>query len=128
MMPDNYEHIDDYLELRLNEWGEWLRIGNSLGIGYPRQSILALIQEGKIITKNKKFRSIIETHENAEEIEKLVSEMAQYKLYMAQALRSYYLDSLSLRSGAKKLGISHTQYNLYVQMAKQWLVGRMSLK
>lgn len=126
MIPSNYKDIDEYLEHRLDEWGEWLRVGNSFGLGYGKLSIIELIRQGRIVTKNKRFNQFIETHEAAEEIENLVSEMAQYKLVMARALRSYYLDNLSLRSSAKKLGIAHTRYKLYVDMAKQWLVGRMS--
>ena len=127
MSPDKYDNFDDYLEDRLAEWGEWLRTGNSLGIGYSSQSILALIREGRIISRSKNFSSVLETNERAEEIEKLIAEMAKYKFEMAQVLRCYYLDNLSLRSNARKLGVSHMQYNLYLQMAKQWLVGRLSL-
>lgn len=124
--PDRYQNFDDYLEDRLAEWGEWLRTGNYFGIGYSNQSILNLIREGKIITRNKNFYAVIETHERAEEIEALVADMATYKLEMAQVLRSYYLDHLSLRSHARKFNISHNQYNIYLKMAKQWLVGRLS--
>jgi len=124
---DRYNNFDDYLEDRLVEWGEWLRTGNYLGIGYASQSVLNLIREGKIFTRDKKFCTVLETHEAAEEIERLVSEMAGYKLLMAQALRTYYLDSFTMRSSAKKLGVSYSKYNLYVQMAKQWLTGRLNI-
>ncbi len=124
--PNDY--LDEYLESRLCEWAEWLRSGNQLGIGYPRRSILALIKEGKVITKNRQFCSVIETNDNAEEIENLVREMAQYKRVMAEALRNYYLDRLSLRRCARQFKISHMHYKLYIEMAKQWLIGRLSVK
>jgi DNA-directed RNA polymerase specialized sigma subunit len=124
--PERYDNFDDYIEDRLAEWGEWLGTGNSLGIGYSSQSILALIHEGKIISRSKNFGAVLETNERAEEIENLVAQMAQYKFEMAQALRLYYIDSLSLRRSAKKLGVSYSHYHLYVQMAKQWLIGRLS--
>ena|SRR5579872_3626554 len=127
MIPSNYKDIDEYLEHRLEEWGEWLRVGNSFGLGYGKLSVIELIRQGRIVTKNKRFYQFIETHEAAEEIENLVSEMAQYKLEMARALRFYYLDNHSLRSSSKKLGISHTRFKLCVAMAKQWLMGRMSI-
>ena len=128
MVPDKFDDFDDYLEHRLVVWGEWLRTGNYLGIGYSNQSILNLIMEGKIITRNKKFSTVLETHEAAEEIERLVAEMSEYKLEMAQALRLYYLDNLSLRSSANKIGVSATLYKLYVRMGKQWLIGRLSAR
>ena len=123
--PNRYDNFDDYLDDRLAEWGEWLRTGNYLGIGYSNQSIINLILEGKFFERHKKFCAVLETHEAAEEIERLVSEMAGYKFEMAQALRLYYFDSLSLRSSAKKIGVSYTQYKIYVLMGKQWLVGKL---
>lgn len=116
--------VDAYLESRLQEWAEWLKTGNSLSMGYPRQSVSALIMEGKSIGNKGNFYKPIEINEIAEEIEKLVNEMARYKPLMAKVLRTHYLYQLSLRRSAKKLNISYGQYNLYVQMAKQWLLGR----
>jgi DNA-directed RNA polymerase specialized sigma subunit len=126
MTSNKYDHIDDYLELRLNEWAEWLSSGNTLGIGYPKQSIISLIREGVVISrKNNNNCSVLEVNEQVEEIEKLISEMSDYKPIMAKCLRMYYLDNLSLRSNAKKLEISYSQFKLNVLMAKQWLVGRL---
>ena len=86
--------IDSYLERRLTEWGEWLRTGNDLGLGYPKQSVLALIADGKTINQNSrsspKTVSTTDTHENAEEMEKMVVKMAQYRPLMANCLRHYY--------------------------------------
>jgi hypothetical protein len=65
-------------------------------------------------------------HEKAEEIEKLVREMALQNQSMALALRSYYFNRYSLRKQAKSAGISHTQLKALVDMAKQWVVGRLS--
>lgn len=116
--------VDIYLENRLQEWAEWLKSGNFLNIGYPRQSISALVMEGKSVSKKDNFRKTVETNESAEEIEKFVVEMARYKPLMAKSLRMHYFDQLSFRRSAKKLNISYMQYNLYIQMAKQWLLGR----
>ena len=124
-MMTNKKSIDDYLEARLEEWAEWLRGGNFVGIGYPRQSTLELIKAGMIYDKNKSHVPVIQTNEEAEEMEKYICEMAEYKPIMAQALRMYYLDKLSLRSNAKKLGVSYMQFSIYIQMAKQWLLGRL---
>jgi len=123
MFSKDHNSIDDYLEACLNEWAEWSRTGNSLGLGYPRKSAIALFSEGKSISQNKTVKTI-STNESSEIIEKMLAEMAQYKPIMADCLRYYYLNQQSLRNSAKKLGVSHTQYKLYVQMAKQWLVGR----
>jgi hypothetical protein len=54
--------------------------------------------------------------------------MAAYKPIMAKALRMYYLDNISTKSHAKKLNIPRPHYYLQVQMAKQWLLGRLFSK
>ncbi len=116
--------VDAYLENRLQEWAECLRTGNALNIGYPRQSSIAMFSEGKSINKTRKSKTTVDVNAQAEEIEKMISEMAQYKSIMADCLRYHYLNQQSLRNSAKTLGVSHTQYKLYVQMARIWLVGR----
>jgi hypothetical protein len=63
------EKMDEYLESRLLEWGEWLHTGNFLGIGYPSQAIVQLIQEGKIVAREEKFRAVLEVNENADPIQ-----------------------------------------------------------
>lgn len=60
-------------------------------------------------------------------MEKYICEMAEYKLIMANVLRTYYLDKHSLSISSKKLGLSRSQYNIYIQMAKQWLISRLQL-
>ncbi|MDX2164342.1 MAG: antiterminator Q family protein [Gammaproteobacteria bacterium] len=120
----NENPMDAYLEHRLQEWAEWLKTGNFLNIGYQRQSSIAMFHEGKTINQTGKSKASVETHEEAEEFERMVVQMAQYKPIMADCLRNYYLNQLSLRESAKKFGISHAQYGAYLQMAKQWLVGR----
>ena len=99
-----------------------------MGIGYPWQSTLELIKAGMIYDKNKYRIPVIQTNEEAEEIEKFICEMAEYKPIMAQALRMYYLDKHSLTSNSKNLKISRSQYNIYIRMAKEWLAGRLISK
>jgi hypothetical protein len=118
--------IDDILEERLEEWAEWIRTGNFIGIGYPRQSTLERIRTGEIIDHSQAYQPQIQTNENAEEMEKYICGMAEYKPVMAQALRMYYMDKLSLRNNAKKLGVSYNQFKLYIQMGKHWLLGRLN--
>ena len=127
MLVQNESIVDAYLEARLQEWAEWLRTGNFLNIGYQRQSSIAMFSEGKSINQSGKLKTTVDVNVEAEEIEKMITEMARYKPIMADCLRYHYLNQQSLRNSAKKLGVSHTQYKLYVQMAKQWLVGRVTV-
>ncbi len=121
----NENPFDAYLERRLQEWAEWLKTGNFLNIGYHRQSSIAMFHQGKAINQNRKSKASVDAHEDAEEIEKMIVQMKNYKPLMADCLRHYYLSQMSLRESAKKFGISHAQYGVYLQMAKQWLIGRL---
>lgn len=124
MLIKNEGEMDAYIERRLQEWAEWSKTGNFLGIGYQRQSSIAMFQDGKTINGRKTHKNSLSANEGAEEMEKMIGEMAQYKPIIANCLRSYYLEQLSLRKSAKKLGISHAQYGVYLQMARSWLMAR----
>ena len=89
------------------------------------------MREGVII-RNPGY-SLLPTNESDEEIENLVSEMAQQNKTIALALRCHYFNRGSLRDKAKQLAhmgvkMSHTQFKYYVDLAHQWLAGRLSGK
>lgn len=67
-------------------------------------------------------------NEAAEEIEDLVKQMAEQNLTMADALRCQYFVTGTLRTRAARLKISHSHFKYYVDMAHQWLAGRLSGK
>jgi hypothetical protein len=114
-----------YVEKRLIEWAEWFSWGNAYGLGYSSCSIEYRLMTEGVMTKYTGFKPIA-CNEAAEEIEALVVEMADQNFSMANALRGYYFMGGSLRSKAKCLKISHTQLKYAVDMAHQWLAGRLS--
>lgn len=121
-MPND---ILQYIERRLEEWADWYSRGNNYGLGYPSCSILyRLMKEGHIIRSS--GPKPLPTNEAAEEIESLIKIMAQQNQTMALALRCQYFTQGSLRQKAKQLNMSHTQFKHYVDMAHQWLAGRLS--
>ncbi|MDR3490993.1 MAG: antiterminator Q family protein [Gammaproteobacteria bacterium] len=119
------EEIKKYLEERLYEWAEWYSHGNWYGVGYSPCTIeYRLMTEGVLIKSTAPKQS--ECNENAEEIEEWVNEMAQQNDKMALALRYHYFTHGGFRMKAKKVLISHMQFKKYVDMAHQWLAGRLS--
>lgn len=117
--------ILNVVEKRLIEWAEWLISGNAYGLGYSSCSIeYRLMTEGFIIPYTGVKPMV--TNESAEEMEALVVEMAKQSPAMAKALRGYYFMCGSLRQKAKRLNISHTQLKYTIDMAHQWLAGRLS--
>lgn len=122
------EEIIKYLEGRLYQWAEWYSCGNFYGLGYPPCSIEYRIMREGIIIRSTPGSRPLPTNDAAEEMESLVCEMAKHNNNMALALRCHYFNRGSLRSKSKKLNVSHTQYKYYIDMAHQWLAGRMSGK
>lgn len=121
-MNQNYmRHIEE----RLYQWADWYSRGNFYGLGYPSCSIEYRIMTEGIVSRSTAPRAL-PTHEAAEEIEALVKEIANYHEIMANALRCHYFVTGSLRTKAAKLKISHSHFKHYVDMAHQWLAGRLS--
>ncbi len=114
-----------YVEKRLDQWVRWFSRGNSYGIGFSSQSIEYTLMTVGIVIKSTAQRSL-PCDEEAEEIEALVVEMAKHNIKMADALRIHYFERKKSRERSDEIDLSATQFKLYVNMAKQWLAGRLS--
>jgi hypothetical protein len=121
-MSETFMH---YLEERLYQWADWYSRGNFYGLGYPSCSMeYRMMTEGAVVRNTGPKQ--LPSNEAAEEMESLVKEMAEHNKTMADALRCQYFLPGSLRSKAAKLDISHSHFKHYVDMAHQWLAGRLS--
>jgi len=120
--------ISTYLDERLINWAEWYTRYLDSGLGYPSQSIESLLlQHGGAVVKTTGSKPL-PVCQSAEEIENMISELAKQNLKLANALRTYYLQRGSMQHKAKCLSISYSQFKVYVDMAKQWLIGRLTAK
>jgi hypothetical protein len=71
-------------------------------------------------------RQVLSNYE-AEEIEALVSgDMFKQNSRMALALQIHYFKKRKSRDRSNELDVSATRFRIYVDMAKQWLAGRLS--
>jgi len=126
-MKKTAEEWTVYVEERLAQWADWYSRGNLFGLGYPSISMeYRLMREGTVVRTSGKHQSL-PSNEAAEEIESLVKEMSEQNVRMALVLRCHYFNHGSLRIKAKKLDISYTHYRHYVELAKQWLLGRLTI-
>jgi len=119
------ENFIKYIEKRLYDWADWYSRDHCYGLGYPPYSMEYILMTKGIRSSSGKS-SFLPCNEEAEEIEYLVKEMSQYSYNMALALRCHYFMNGGLRIKAKRINISHMQYKGYVDMAHQWLAGRLS--
>jgi hypothetical protein len=117
--------IMQIVEDRLNEWAEWASHGNWFGIGYSPCSILyRLMTEGILIKSTAPL--IHPTNEEAEEMEALIRDLWNQNKDLADALRIHYLFQGSLRYKANKFSINRDRLTYHLDMARQWLAGRLS--
>jgi hypothetical protein len=121
----NHEQWIKIVEDRLHWWAEWYSRGNLCGLGYPPCSLeYRMMCEGTIVRSTGPRQLAI--NQDAEEIESLICEMSQYHSIMAKVLRSYYFSQGGLREKSKKMNLSHSHYKHYVDLAHQWMIGRLS--
>ena len=115
-----------YVEQRLAQWADWYCRCEDHSLGYRRQSIEARLMEegGMLISAH--GRPPLPIHDAAEEIETSINLLAKQNSNLAKALRYKYVERGSLRQKAIELGISHTQFKVYVDMAVQWLAGMLT--
>jgi hypothetical protein len=126
------EEFIHYVDRRLDEWANWYSKGNSYGLGYPQRSMeYILMTEGSLIKYS--VPQHLPCNEDAEEIEMLICEMAKQNKTMAYILRYHYFSTGALRGKAKNFSsdytsISYRKFKEYVDLARQWLAGRLSAK
>lgn len=115
-----------YVERRLQAWADWYSRGCGFGLGYPSKNLMAILQEtGGLLIKST-GEIPLPMNASAEEIEKLIAELAQRYLSLTNALREYYLGEGTTVQKAKRLNMSRAQFNICVDKAKMWLSGRLS--
>lgn len=114
-----------YVETRLLQWADWCGSGNWYGLGYPSTSIVyRIMTEGVII--NSTAPKHIPDNKEAEEIEALIVELGKHSEQLAIALRINYITGGSMRYKAKKFAIHREKLTHQVNMARQWMAGRLS--
>ena len=116
-----------YIEARLTRWAEWHTKENELGLGYPSRSLeYRLLHEGIVMRSSHSLATSVHCQRPVEEVEALMEELSRYHHPMAIALCHYYFSKGSLREKAKGMKISHVHYKHLVDLAHQWLIGRLS--
>jgi len=119
------KNFDDYLEMRLTQWAEWFGRDNQY-LSYNSCSIEYRLMTEGILVRSTAPKNI-PCNEDAEEIENFVKEMARYNNEMAAALRLRYFEKGMVKKRHATLNVSYPQFRFYISMAKQWLIGRLSL-
>jgi hypothetical protein len=114
------------LESRLLHWGNWLVKTLTSGIGYPAQSTLVTALQGSPST----VAHYLPDNPDAEQIEKLVLEMAKKHKVWATVLRRHYTreNGETAERAAKALEMPDRTYRYRLHMARKWMEKRLKQK
>ena len=121
---DDFMH---YVEQRLEHWARWYSSGNYYGLGFHSETIEYVLMTVGVMIKSTGLKPL-PYDEGAEEIEALVTEMTKHNEKMAIMLRIHYFGNGLVSERAEKLGVSYGRFRVYVDMARQWLAGRLSAR
>lgn len=117
--------INDYVNYRLDQWADWYLRNGGFGLGYPKKSVEGkLIDNGGVLIKSTPY---LACNASAEEIEHLVVELTKQNERLAQVLREQYFGLGTMPRKAKRLGFSYAYFRTQLDMAKQWMAGRLSI-
>ncbi|MEO8964505.1 MAG: hypothetical protein ABI370_07530 [Gammaproteobacteria bacterium] len=119
------EDFMNYVEKRLDHWAQWYSTGNYYGLGFHSETIEYVLMTVGVLIKSTSIKPT-PCDEEAEEIEALIIEMAKHNIKMAMALKIQYLSKRKARDRSAELNVCATKFRIYVDMAKQWLAGRLS--
>ena len=114
-----------YLDRRLQAWADWYSHGCGFGLGYPSKNLMARLQETGGIHIKAIGQISSPLNAGAEEIEKLVRELAQRYRSLADSLREYYLGEGTMTQKAKRVNMSYRQFKYCVDKATIWIDGTL---
>jgi len=113
--------IDLYVEKRLRMWGTWVEKCITSGLGFPSSSAFTKINIHNI---QKSSTSLINhPDEEAEEIDRAIVSLNQYKPILAKVIILRYTEGKGLRDKLKKINLQYETYKKYLQIAKSWISG-----
>lgn len=114
-----------YIEMRLDDWANWvIRIENGAE-GWPKVSLLAILLEiGAVIRAPVKGSPF--AYNRAEEVDCWVRRMGKEKPRHEAVIRSYYLRRHEpLKILIRQLNLSRTTFYDYLAEAKTWLAEKV---
>lgn len=120
--------INRYVEERLEGWASWYIQYGDYNLGYPQKNyVWQMMKLGGFYIKPTVCPNL-RCNKEAEEIESYVVELMRQKQILALVLREQYFGQGSVHCKAKRLKISYPFFRQHLDMAKQWMVGRLSEK
>ncbi len=117
-MHTDYE---SYIEQRLKEWAHWHIKSNDKKIKLPAE---AKLRGRGHATQQYGYHTF---NPDVKKMESLIAELRKHNKNLALTLSSHYLRTETTSEKAKYFKVSASQFRISVAMAKQWLLGRLSM-
>src|SRR5262245_4434860 len=126
-MREHERTILSYMNARLIQWAKWYTHYGDFGLGFPRRSREGqLVDSGGLLIRS--TAPYFPSNAIAEETELLVKELSGQNFKLAVALKEYYFGEGNIIRKARRVGVPASHFKIYVESAKQWLIGRLSLQ
>lgn len=122
--------LEAKLHNRLYQWAQWVKSGNRLNIGYPKQStIYSMMLTGGAFIQNAGYVGYVSTlyDLDAEATEQLLKMLKKASSALHAAITEYYLADKA-EDAAKRLGICVRVLQNRVKEARAFLLGALAGK
>lgn len=123
--------LDEYLELRLQEWADWFKDGNyGQGLGYPSETIeYKIMREGLFAAAGRGLRGTLPANTRAEEIESFVNEMRKEHPKPCLVIRAKYFapKKTPIEAIATRMKMHKRTFEDQLKLAKFFIRGALSV-
>lgn len=123
--------LDEYLELRLQEWADWFKDGNhEKALGFPGETIeYKIMREGLFAAAGRGLRGTLPANTRAEEIENFVNHMQKDCPKQCVVIRARYFSprKIPIEALARRLKMSRRGYEDQLRLAKNYIRGCLSI-
>lgn len=133
-MTQKKTELENELESCLIEWANFYRDRKDFGLGYPSITPFHKIkQDGGILGNGRGLKPEPDNFV-AEEMEQWITEMRRFnaRIYpkSAKAIRLRYFSSryTTNKELARRMGVSERMVMIYLRVAKEWLLNKLSIK
>ena len=123
--------LDEYLELRLQEWADWFKDGDhTKALGFPKETIeYKVMREGLFAAARTGLRGTLPANTRAEEIESFVSFIHKENPKQCMVIRARYFAprKTPVEAIAARIRMNKRTFEDQLKLAKYFIRGCLSV-
>lgn len=123
MKQINYQYLSNLDETRhrLKEWGSWYRATLSMGLDFSSKSIVGQLIDAEGVLIRGTGEHLSPENERAEEIDKLINELAKEDSKTAKVLCYHYVNEEKTEVKISSSGMARRTYFHHLSYAEEWI-------